>query len=221
MPVPVATDLAALSLEVAGCRACPRLVPGGARRVEKRRPFVTSVLGPAGPRLRRSGRAVLVVGLAPAATANRTAGSSPAIGPVISCSLPPPHRVREPADVNGRRRTRPAEHVHHRGGALRAAANKPTPAERDECRPYLVRELELLDRIRVIVSLGAFGYEAVWAALRQALELRAPPAVARTASKCRAARHGRRVPPESAEHVHRPADPADARRVFACARARQ
>ena len=28
------------------------------------------------------------------------------------------------------------------------------------------RELELLDRVRVIVALGAFGYEAVWAMLR-------------------------------------------------------
>jgi uracil-DNA glycosylase family 4 len=54
--------------------------------------------------------------------------------------------------------------------AVRCAppANKPTPAERDECRPYLVRELELLAQIRVIVTLGAFGYEAAWAALRDA-----------------------------------------------------
>src|SRR5262249_40912849 len=44
--------------------------------------------------------------------------------------------------------------------------NKPTPAERDECLPYLVRELELLPRVRVIVALGAFGYEATWTTLR-------------------------------------------------------
>ena len=54
--------------------------------------------------------------------------------------------------------------------AVRCAppANKPTPAERDECLPYLVRELELLTRVRVIVALGAFGYEATWSALRGA-----------------------------------------------------
>jgi uracil-DNA glycosylase family 4 len=52
--------------------------------------------------------------------------------------------------------------------AVRCAppANKPTTEERDECAPYLRRELELLDRRRVIVALGAFGYEAVWSALR-------------------------------------------------------
>jgi uracil-DNA glycosylase len=30
-----------------------------------------------------------------------------------------------------------------------------------------VRELELLTRLRVIVVLGAFGYEATWAAMRE------------------------------------------------------
>ena len=67
--------------------------------------------------------------------------------------------------------------------AVRCAppANKPTPAERDECLPYLVRELELLTRVRVVVVLGAFGYAAVWSALRAstlrevALPARRPP----------------------------------------------
>jgi uracil-DNA glycosylase len=62
--------------------------------------------------------------------------------------------------------------------AVRCAppANKPTPAERDECAPYLRREMELLDRVRVIVALGAFGYEAVWSALRASAPAVALPA---------------------------------------------
>ncbi len=47
-------------------------------------------------------------------------------------------------------------------------ANQPTPDERDRCRPYLDRELELLDRVQVIVALGAFGYTALWSAFRDA-----------------------------------------------------
>jgi uracil-DNA glycosylase family 4 len=38
-------------------------------------------------------------------------------------------------------------------------ANKPTPEERDNCLPYLERELALLDRVRVVVALGKFGWD--------------------------------------------------------------
>ncbi|MEX2625324.1 MAG: uracil-DNA glycosylase, partial [Ilumatobacteraceae bacterium] len=39
-------------------------------------------------------------------------------------------------------------------------ANRPTPAERDTCGPFLARELAALDPVRVVVCLGAFGYDA-------------------------------------------------------------
>jgi uracil-DNA glycosylase len=46
--------------------------------------------------------------------------------------------------------------------AVRCAppANKPTPDEQVRCRPYLARELELLPALRVIVPLGAIGWDA-------------------------------------------------------------
>jgi uracil-DNA glycosylase len=46
--------------------------------------------------------------------------------------------------------------------AVRCAppANRPTPAERDTCLPWSVRELELLPRIRLIVCLGGFAWDA-------------------------------------------------------------
>jgi uracil-DNA glycosylase family 4 len=45
-------------------------------------------------------------------------------------------------------------------------ANRPTPAERDECLPYLVRELELLERVRIVLALGAFAWDGTLRALR-------------------------------------------------------
>jgi uracil-DNA glycosylase family 4 len=47
--------------------------------------------------------------------------------------------------------------------AVRCAppANKPTPAERDTCLPYLAREWRLLDRVKVVVALGAFAHQVV------------------------------------------------------------
>ncbi len=48
-------------------------------------------------------------------------------------------------------------------------ANKPTPEERDACAPWLVRELRfVLPSVRVIVVLGAFGWNAAFSALRTA-----------------------------------------------------
>jgi uracil-DNA glycosylase family 4 len=46
--------------------------------------------------------------------------------------------------------------------AVRCAppANRPTPAERDNCLPYAARELELLGDVRVVVCLGAFAWDA-------------------------------------------------------------
>jgi uracil-DNA glycosylase family 4 len=39
-------------------------------------------------------------------------------------------------------------------------ANKPTPAERDRCRPFLARELTVVAP-EVFVALGVFGYQAI------------------------------------------------------------
>ena len=47
-------------------------------------------------------------------------------------------------------------------------ANKPMPAERDNCLPYLERELRLLDRVVAIVALGSFAWNGALAALRAA-----------------------------------------------------
>jgi uracil-DNA glycosylase family 4 len=52
--------------------------------------------------------------------------------------------------------------------AVRCAppANRPKPAERDACRPYLEQELDLLPDLRVIVALGKFAYDQAWRILQ-------------------------------------------------------
>ncbi|MDQ3870960.1 MAG: uracil-DNA glycosylase, partial [Chloroflexota bacterium] len=44
-------------------------------------------------------------------------------------------------------------------------ANRPTPQERDNCLPYLERELQLLRRVRVLVPLGAYAWDGALRAL--------------------------------------------------------
>jgi uracil-DNA glycosylase family 4 len=62
--------------------------------------------------------------------------------------------------------------------AVRCAppANKPLPVERDNCAPFLALELAILDRVRVLVALGAYGWEA---ALRAAASVAGADAVPR------------------------------------------
>jgi uracil-DNA glycosylase family 4 len=43
--------------------------------------------------------------------------------------------------------------------------NRPAPEERDRCRPYLVRELALCPNARVLLALGAVGWDACLRAL--------------------------------------------------------
>lgn len=59
--------------------------------------------------------------------------------------------------------------------AIRCAppANKPAPDEIMNCRPYLLDELVLLDRVRVVVGLGRIGWHAYLRA-RAALGAAAP-----------------------------------------------
>jgi uracil-DNA glycosylase family 4 len=166
-------SLVGLNSEIIDCRACPRLVAWREAVAETKRAafrdeeyWARPVPGFGDPRAR-----LLIVGLAPAAHgANRTGRvfTGDRSGDWLFASL---HRVgyaNQPTSVSlddGLVLTDA-----YVAAAVRCAppANKPTPEERDRCRAYLGRELALLEQVQVIVTLGAFGYEALWAALRDA-----------------------------------------------------
>ena len=112
---------------------------------------------------------VLVVGLAPAAHGGNRTGrvfTGDRSGDFLFASMFRCGFASQPTSTD--RDDGLGLHNAYVAAAVRCAppANKPTPAERDECAPFLRRELALLDEVRVIVCLGAFGYESVWSALR-------------------------------------------------------
>jgi uracil-DNA glycosylase family 4 len=171
VPVPAARDLRSLAVEVSACAACPRLVAWREQVAKERRAAFRDeeywgrpVPGFGDPRAR-----VLVVGLAPAAHGGNRTGrifTGDRSGDFLFASLHRTGYANQPTST-GRDDGLRLRDVYVTA-AVRCAppANAPTPAERDECRPYLVRELELLSRLRVVVVLGAFAYGAAWAALR-------------------------------------------------------
>jgi uracil-DNA glycosylase family 4 len=168
-----ASELDALAREISDCRACARLVawreavaaePRASFRGE--RYWGRPVPGFGDPHAR-----VLVAGLAPAAHGGNRTGrvfTGDRSGDFLFASLHRTGFANQPTSIalDDGLRLRGA----YVAAAVRCAppANKPTPAERDQCRPYLVRELELLTKLRVIVALGGFAYEALWTALRAA-----------------------------------------------------
>ena len=94
--------------------------------------------------------------------------------------------------------------------AVRCAppANRPSPAERDNCLPYFERELELLEHVRVIVCLGGFAWDAALRTLDGVRDLGRVSATAPTAA-VGSLHPARLLPPQPAEHVHRPPDRGD------------
>ncbi len=164
----------ALDAEISTCRRCDRLV-GWREEIArtKRASFAGEPYwGRPVPGFGAEDAAVLVVGLAPAAHgANRTGRvfTGDRSGDWLYAGLHRAGLADRPGSVHAAdgltlHRTRVV-------AAVRCAppANRPTPAERDACAPYLDRELELLrPHLRVVVALGGFGWSAALVALDRA-----------------------------------------------------
>jgi uracil-DNA glycosylase family 4 len=157
--------LDALAREIAGCRACPRLVAWREKMAaEKRAAFRhEEYWGRPVPGFGDPGARVLVAGLAPAAHGGNRTGrvfTGDRSGDWLFASLHRTGFANQPTSTSAH------DGLRLRGVYVAAAVrcappdNRPTPAERDRCLPYLARELELLEGVRVLVALGQFAYQA-------------------------------------------------------------
>src|SRR5262245_61021795 len=167
------TELELLQEEVIGCRACPRLVEWREQVArEKRAAFRgEEYWGRPVPSLGDPRARLLVVGLAPAAHGGNRTGrifTGDRSGDWLYAALHRAGFANQPTSV--RRGDGLALSDCYIAAAVRCAppANKPTPEERDTCRPFLVEEVGLLPRLHVIVCLGSFAWDAALAVLREA-----------------------------------------------------
>ena len=157
--------LAQLTAAIAECRKCPRLVAWREQvaREKVRRFRADEYWARPAPGFGDPDARILFLGLAPAAHgANRTGRvfTGDASGDFLWAGM---HAVGLADRAASRRAgdglTLTDAYV---AAAVRCAppANKPTPEERDTCAPWLEQELRLLARLRVIVCLGAFAWNA-------------------------------------------------------------
>lgn len=162
--------LRALADEVSACRSCPRLVAHREAVASQRRAAYAdqTYWGRPVPGFGDPDARVLLVGLAPAAHgANRTGRmfTGDRSGDWLYAALWRVGLANQPTSVAG------GDGLRLLGAYVTAAVrcappgNRPTPDERDRCRPYLRRELALLDGVRVVVALGGFAYQVVAAEL--------------------------------------------------------
>jgi uracil-DNA glycosylase family 4 len=169
-----APTLEHVDARVSVCRACPRLVGWReAVALDKRAAFRDEPYwGRPIPGWGDPAPAIAILGLAPAAHGGNRTGrifTGDRSGDWLFAALHRAGLARLPTSEHA------ADGQQLSGVRILAAvrcappANKPTPQERDACRPWLARELEFIrPSLRVIVVLGGFAWTALWPALADA-----------------------------------------------------
>jgi uracil-DNA glycosylase len=163
-------ELARLERRISGCTKCPRLVAwrheaaaNPPKRFRGERYWARPVTGFGDPDAR-----VLIVGLAPAAHGGNRTGrvfTGDRSGDWLFGSLHRTGFANQPVSVSADDGLELSDCFVAAVVRCAPPANRPTPEERDTCLPYLVRELELLERARVLVCLGAFAWDGALRAL--------------------------------------------------------
>jgi uracil-DNA glycosylase family 4 len=168
----MADSLRALRGEITSCVRCPRLVEwrersaaDPPRRYRGEKYWGKPLPGFGDPRAR-----IVIVGLAPAAHGGNRTGrifTGDRSGDWLFAALHRAGLANQPTSV------RAGDGLRLRGAYITAVnrcpppQNRPTTEERDNCLPYLVRELRLLRSGRVLVALGSFAWSGTLLALRE------------------------------------------------------
>jgi uracil-DNA glycosylase family 4 len=170
MPAVSGAALDKLTAEIVTCRKCPRLVAWRERAATvKRAAFADQaywgrpVPGFGDPRAR-----ILMVGLAPAAHGGNRTGrifTGDRSGDFLFAAVHACGLSNQPGSVSADDGLRLRDLYVAAVNRCAPPANRPTPQERDNCLPYLAREIALLDRLRVIVPLGSFAWDGTLRAL--------------------------------------------------------
>jgi uracil-DNA glycosylase len=178
--IPVAEELGCLREEITVCNRCPRLVQYRQDVAERKPPrfrdwtyWARPLPGFGDPRAR-----LLILGLAPAAHGGNRTGrmfTGDRSGEWLFRTLhhfgfanqPRSEQTGDGLDL----------HDAYLTATIRCAPplNKPLPSETRNCRPYLLRELDLLACVRVLVALGRIAFDAALSALDQGFGLSVSP----------------------------------------------
>ncbi len=163
-------NLERINAEIVECVKCPRLVAW--REEAARNPparfagqkyWARPVPGFGDPRAR-----VVVVGLAPAAHGGNRTGrvfTGDRSGDFLFPVLHETGFANQPSSTHVGDGLRLTDLYVTAVNRCAPPANRPTPAERDNCLPFVVRELRALTNAHVLVCLGAYAWDGALRAL--------------------------------------------------------
>ncbi|HEY4492960.1 MAG TPA: uracil-DNA glycosylase [Acidobacteriota bacterium] len=160
-----------LNQDITGCRKCPRLVKHreSVGRVPPKRYYGQQYWARPLPGFGDPGAAIYIIGLAPAAHGGNRTGrifTGDRSGDWLFSALYA-HGLSNQETSVAKDDGLKLYHAYI-GAAVRCAPpdNKPLLEEFENCRPYLMREWQLLQRVRVVVALGSIAYASVRHVLR-------------------------------------------------------
>lgn len=158
-------NLDLLNREIIACRKCPRLVEwrNEVARVKRKAYIDQEYWGKPVPGFGDPKARVLVVGLAPGAHGSNRTGrnfTGDASGAFLYPALYRAGFASQPTAEHRDDGLTLKDLYLTASGRCAPPANKPTPAELDNCQPFLERELDIL-KPQVIVCLGRIAFERI------------------------------------------------------------
>ena len=165
------TELDMLQQRIVRCRLCPRLVQWREHvAAEKTRRFEQwQYWGKPNPSFGDPDAQLLLIGLAPAAHGGNRTGrmfTGDRSGDWLYRALHKFGFANQPTSVSRDDGLRLANCYITATCRCAPPQNKLLPSEILNCRPFLIRELEMLKRVRVIVGLGKIGFDSAVSVLR-------------------------------------------------------
>jgi uracil-DNA glycosylase len=168
----MADSLAAVAREVTACTRCPRLVEWRQRSAAEppRRFRGETYWGRPLPGFGDPAARIVIVGLAPAAHGGNRTGrifTGDRSGDWLFAALHRAGLANQPTSVSVDDGLSLDDAYINAVNRCPPPQNRPTTEERDNCLPYLVRELRLLRSGRVLVPLGSFAWTGTLLALAE------------------------------------------------------
>jgi uracil-DNA glycosylase family 4 len=168
----VPTELQKIQQKIIRCRRCPRLVEWRERiALEKTKRFETwEYWGKPNPSFGDPRARLLLIGLAPAAHGGNRTGrmfTGDRSGDWLYRALHKAGFANQPHSVSRDDGMKLKDCYITASCRCAPPLNKLLPEELTSCRPYLLSELRLLKRLRVIVGLGKVGFDTAVAAMHE------------------------------------------------------